>query len=87
MKVMVWAGLLALAGLAFAAEAKASVACDANPSPQTEHERVAAPAPPPRLARPVLARRQEAERDARATRRRGGRHIPDAELIGPRGSL
>jgi len=90
MKVLVLAG--ALAAIAFPSAA----AADVLPPCQSEDARsalsgdrvepTAVPAAPA-VARQAIAQRDVSETRAEPTRRRSGKRVPDAELIGPRGAL
>lgn len=91
MKVWVLAGLFTVATAPFAAAAENTAECqldDTRRAEQTRLDTAAAP-PPPVVVRPSAAPRETAEQTARpdAQRRRSGKPIPDAELIGPRGAL
>lgn len=103
MKLFVLAGLATVAAVPFAGAAEASPECQVEDSRRASHVRIdngapggSAPAqtvPPaaaPRDVGPDLTVQREATQTARAAppeRRRGGKRIPDAELIGPRGAL
>jgi hypothetical protein len=88
MKVPVLTVLITAATCAFASAAETSVDCQVDDSrrtaaeQRTEETRQAAA----NTARPTVAQREAAERPA-PERRRNGKRIPDAELIGPRGAL
>jgi hypothetical protein len=89
MKVFVLAG--ALAAVAFPAAAAADIG---EPCPVEETRSSLAPdrAEPVSTPAPTAPSRQstaqrEPESRAETTRRRSGKRLPDAELIGPRGAL
>jgi hypothetical protein len=92
MKVWMLAALFtaAMAPAAWADESTAECQLDESrraPPPRTE---TAAPAALATTVRPAVAPRETAEQmatRAEASRRRSGKRIPDAELIGPRGAL
>jgi hypothetical protein len=91
MKVWVLAGLftVATAPLAFAAED--TTECQLDDARRSAQQQVEAPASPT-IARPTVAEREVADpapvpARAPAERRRNGKRIPDAQLIGPRGAL
>jgi hypothetical protein len=88
MKVSVLAILITAATAPLAVAAETGTDCQVDDSRRVVEEQRAAP-PPSRTARPTVAQRDVSEQ-ARATpadRRRNGKRIPDAELIGPRGAL
>ena len=102
MKFWVLAGLFTAATVPFATAAEASAECQVDDTRRTPHVRIDGGAPggsaPVQTARPTSATReaaaeQVAQREAAeaaraaAERRRNGKRIPDAELIGPRGAL
>jgi hypothetical protein len=101
MKFWVLAGLFTAATVPFATAAEASAECQVDDTRRTPHVRIDGGAPggsaPAQTARPTSATRdaagQVAQREAAeaarvaAERRRSGKRIPDAELIGPRGAL
>ena len=92
MKVWILAGLFTAAMTPLAAASETTMECQLD-----DTRRAAAPArseapptPAPATARPTVAPRETAEQAtprAEAPRRRSGKRIPDAELIGPRGAL
>lgn len=91
MKVSVLAILITAATcpVAMAVEA-GGLDCQVDDSRRAAEEQRAAPPPAPSAARPTVAQREVAEPGAARTpaeRRRNGKRIPDAELIGPRGAL
>jgi hypothetical protein len=94
-------GLFTAAAIPFAGAAEASAECQVDDR-RTPHVRIDGGGPggsaPATAARPTSAPRetaaeQTAQREAAeaaraaAERRRNGKRIPDAELIGPRGAL
>lgn len=95
MKVWVLAGLftVAMAPMAFAAEDPTECQLDdTRRATQPQAEQVATPT----IGRATVAEREAAvvipvapqpTRTAPAERRRNGKRIPDAQLIGPRGAL
>ncbi len=89
MKVWILAGLLTAAMAPFAAASETTVECQLDDTRRAAAPRTEAPAPPAPTARPTAAPRVAAEQAPRpeAPRRRNGKRIPDAELIGPRGAL
>jgi hypothetical protein len=87
MKVWVLAGLftVAMAPAAFAGED--STECLLDETRRVAEQRAAAQ-PAPTVARPTVAERTDVEPvRPPADRRRSGKRIPDAQLIGPRGAL
>lgn len=88
MKVLILAGLLSAAAIPMAAAVENTTECQVDDARRTAQQRAETPAAP-RAVRPTAVHRAEAAQDARAAseRRRSGKRIPDAELIGPRGSL
>lgn len=87
MKVSVLTVLFSVAACPFAVAAESAADCELDETRREAHAR-AEPAPPaPPAARPTLAQREAEAQPARPERRRNGRPIPDAELIGPRGAL
>lgn len=101
MKFWVLAGLFTAATVPFATAAEASAECQVDDTRRTPHVRIDDGAPggsaPAQTARPTAATRDAAEQVAQreaaeaaraaAERRRGGKRIPDAELIAPRRAL
>lgn len=96
MKVWVLAGLFTFAAAPMAFAAEDTTECqldDARRASQTQGDQSA----PPTIARATSAERETAAvaipaapattRTAPAERRRNGKRIPDAQLIGPRGAL
>lgn len=91
MRVVIIAGAISALTCGVAAAAEDQIECQAEDARSQERERVASvPAPPQAIVRPndggarVLA---GAPTQPIAPRRRNGKTIPDAELIGPRGTL
>jgi hypothetical protein len=101
MKVLVLAGLFTAAAIPFAGAAEASAECQVEDARRTPHVRIDGGGPgggaPATVARTTSAprdvateqalQREAAEAARAAERRRNGKRIPDAELIGPRGAL
>lgn len=98
MKVWILAGLFTVAAAPFAAAAETDAACQLDDSRRGITQRVDGPPPPApqSTARPTVAPRQVAQAEQGAVeqtvrqppdRRRSGKRIPDAELIGRRGAL
>jgi hypothetical protein len=103
MKFWVMAGLFTAAAVPFAGAAEASAECQVDDTRRAPQVRIDAGGPggsaPVQTARTTsaprdpdaadqVAQREAAEAAARAAeRRRSGKRIPDAELIGPRGAL
>jgi len=90
MKVWVLAGLFTVATAPFAAAAENVTACQLDESRRTAAERAETPPlpVPANVARATVAQRAPAPAQGQPVeRRRSGKRIPDAELIGPRGAL
>lgn len=90
MKVPVLAILITAATCPVAMAVENGLDCQVDDTRRVVEEQRAAPAPAPTVARPTVAQRETSEQTARtpsADRRRNGKRIPDAELIGPRGAL
>lgn len=91
MKTWMAAGLFtaAMAPMAYAAEsAEACQVDDARRAAQERAETPPVPSSVAAMARPTIAQRDVTEAPARTEpRRRTGKRIPDAELIGPRSTL
>lgn len=90
MRLWILAGLFSLAAAPVAAAAEATAECQLDESRRAQQQRAEQPAQPPAsIARPTMAQRDVAAEPPRtlAERRRTGKRIPDAELIGPRGAL
>lgn len=103
MKIWVMAGLITAGAVPFAGAAEASAECQVDDSRRMPQVRIDGGGPggsAPTTAVPTSASRdttaeRAAQRDAAeiarsaaaAERRRSGKRIPDAELIGPRGAL
>lgn len=83
LRELTFAGLMSLVGAPCAAASEAP-ACETNDARGAIEE--PATAPPPPTARPTVAQREPAPVRV-PPRRRNGKPIPDAELIGPRGAL
>ncbi len=102
MKVLVLAGVLTAAAIPLAGAAEAAADCQLDEQGRRSQVRIdsggaggSAPAAPARasatsreggVAEHTAQRETETPRQT-AERRRNGRRIPDAELIGPRGAL
>jgi hypothetical protein len=91
MKVLVLAGLFTVVTTPFAFAAGDATECQIDDTRRTAQQRAEQPASPA-LARPLVAEREvgpvaPAPARAPAERRRNGKRIPDAQLIGPRGAL
>ena len=99
MKLWILAGFMIFAPVqtAFAAEVGDDTACQADTTRQDlrvdaqQIQQGGPPAAPAPSSRPVVTVQRDpatsAPVHADASRRRSGKHIPDAELIGPRGAL
>lgn len=102
MKLWVMAGLVTAAAIPFAGVAEASAECQVDEGRRIPHVRIdgggpggSAPAPaarppatpPEESAAQVQREAAQPARTASAERRRNGKHVPDAELIAPRGAL
>ena len=92
MRVLVLAGLMTVATVSLAAADEGEINCQfADVSRAQADQRLdQPPAAPASTARPVIVQREavEAPRPTTAAeRRRGGKLIPDAQLIQPRGAL
>lgn len=94
----VLAGLFTVVTAPFAAAAETTTECQLEPDRRSIAQRLDAPVAPaaPNTGRPAATPREvtpppvaEADqvRQAANERRRSGKRIPDAELIGPRGAL
>lgn len=87
MKVPVLTVLITAATCTFASAAETSLDCQVDDTRRTAAEqRTEERQGTASTARPTVAQREAAERPA-PERRRNGKRIPDAELIGPRGAL
>lgn len=88
MKALILAGLLSAATIPMAVAAENTAECQVDEARRAAAQRAVTP-PAQSAPRSTEAQRVETEQDARAAnvRRRNGKRIPDAELIGPRGSL
>lgn len=89
MKVWILAGLFTAAMAPLAAASENALECQLDDTRRAAAPRAEAPATPAPAARPAAAPRVAAEQAPRpeTPRRRNGKRIPDAELIGPRGAL
>jgi hypothetical protein len=88
MKVWILAGLFTAAFAPLAAAAESTAECQLDDARRAAQTRADAPAPSAATARPTVATRAEgAAPRSGAARRRSGKRVPDAELIGPRGAL
>lgn len=98
MKTWVLAGLFTVVTAPFAVAAETTTECQLDPDRRSVEQRLDAPAPPaaPTTGRPTVTQREvtpppataaDQVRQAANERRRSGKRIPDAELIGPRGAL
>lgn len=94
MRVLVLAGLITAATVPFAAASENDlIDCQLDDTRRASAEqRLDAPPPTPAaptVARPTVAARDvtEAPRPVAPERRRGGKPVPDAQLISPRGVL
>lgn len=75
----------ALCPMAMASEGGAD--CDVDDVRRATQQSLETPAPAPTVARPTVAQRDAPPARPAPDRRRNGKRIPDAELIGPRGAL
>lgn len=90
MRVWILAGFFSAAMAPVAAATEIVADCQLEETRRSTAERVETTPPPASVARPVAAQREvvaEAVVRAKPERRRNGKRIPDAELIGPRGAL
>lgn len=92
MRVLLLAGLITAASAPFAAAAENEIDCqvtDIRRAPAEQRLDQAPVSPAAVTARPTVAQRETAEapRPAVVERRRGGKPVPDAQLIQPRGAL
>jgi len=94
----VLAGLFTVVTAPFAMAAETTAECQLDPDRRSVAQRLDAPAAPaaPNVGRPATTQREvtpppaaaaDQVRQAANDRRRSGKRIPDAELIGPRGAL
>lgn len=93
------AGLFTVVTAPFAMAAETTTECQLDPDRRSVAQRLDAPAAPaaPNVGRPAATTQREVTpppasaadqvRQAANDRRRSGKRIPDAELIGPRGAL
>ena len=90
MKILVLAGALAAVTCPTAASAEVIAPCQAEDARSAltsdRAEATVAPAPP-QASRQSATQREASDTRADANRRRSGKRVPDAELIGPRGAL
>ncbi|OQW61563.1 MAG: hypothetical protein A4S17_09235 [Proteobacteria bacterium HN_bin10] len=90
MRVLLLAGLFTAATAPFAVASEDVIACQGEDIRRTRAEqRLDAPAPAPAPVRPAAEQREAADaaRPAASDRRRGGKPVPDARLMSPRGVL
>lgn len=92
MRVLLLAGLITAASAPFAAAVENEIDCqvtDTRRAPAEQRLDQAPQSPAAGVARPTVAPREAAEapRPTVADRRRGGKPVPDAQLIQPRGAL
>lgn len=92
MKLWAMVGLFSVAAMPLANAAETTEECQLDDSRRAVRERIELPQiTQPTTAAPTVAsvQRETAELAARGEplRRRSGKRIPDAELIGPRGAL
>lgn len=89
MKFWVLVGFFSAAAIPMAAASESSADCQVDDTRPAVQQRADAPppAPPANAARPTLAQGAETPARPELSRRRTGKRIPDAELIGPRGTL
>jgi hypothetical protein len=88
MKIIVLAGALTAVAFPTAAAAEAVTPCQAEErSALTPDRAEPTVAPPPSVVRQAAAQREATETRTETARRRNGKRVPDAELIGPRGAL
>lgn len=90
MKILVLAGALVAVAIPTAAAADVTTPCQSEDArgalAPDRAETTIAPAAP-QAARQATAQRETSEARAEPARRRSGKRVPDAELIGPRGAL
>jgi len=88
MRVVIIAGAISALTCGVAAATENQIECQAEDARSQERERVASiPAPPQAIVRGGARVLAGAPTQPIAPRRRNGKTIPDAELIGPRGTL
>ncbi len=94
MKVLILAGLFTAAAVPIATASDYGVDCQVDDTRRATQARVDADVPggsaPPTTSAPAPVTREAAATPTQRTtsqRRRSGKRIPDAELIGPRGAL
>ncbi len=89
-RVVIIAGAISALTCGVAAASEGEIECQSEDARSEERERVASMPPSPQaVARPSEGARVMAGAPTQpiAPRRRNGKTIPDAELIGPRGTL
>lgn len=92
MRVLLLAGLITAATAPFAAAAENDdvIDCqitDTRRAPAEQRLDQAPQSPAATISRPNVAQREAEAARAAAERRRGGKPVPDAQLIQPRGTL
>jgi hypothetical protein len=92
MKVWVLAGLFTVATAPMAFAAEDTTECQLDDARRASQQQVVEPQGVATIARPTVAERVVVDPTptparAPAERRRNGKRIPDAQLIGPRGAL
>lgn len=88
-RVVIIAGAISALTCGVAAASEGEIECQSEDARSEERERVPSPPSPQAVARPSEGARVMAGAPTQpiAPRRRNGKTIPDAELIGPRGTL
>jgi hypothetical protein len=87
MKAWILAGILSTATIPFASASEMTDECQLDESRRAERRNATAAPAAPTVAQSTVAERAPEPSRAQAQRRRSGKHIPDAELIGVRGAL
>lgn len=95
MRVLLLAGLITAVTAPIAMAGESEIECQGETRRAPAEQRLVDPPPPApgaaaaTQARPTVAQREapDTQRPATNERRRNGKRIPDAELIGPRGAL
>lgn len=93
MRMLLLAGLITAATAPIALAGESEIECEGETRRAPAEQRLETPPPPApgatTTARPTVAQREapDTQRPATTERRRNGKRIPDAELIGPRGAL
>lgn len=87
MKIWILAGIFSAMTIPFAAAAETSADCQLDDARRGTQRQAAQPQASPSTPRQALADRAAEPARPDAPRRRSGKHIPDAELIGVRGAL